>query len=69
MENNLQVVIAELEKALEWNSGVMYGVGLEIEKSDTQNDRLEKEYKKLQKNHKKLYEALIIAKKLLKGME
>jgi hypothetical protein len=68
MKKELKNVVVELEKALELNSGLMFGLGLEIENSETQNERLEHEYKQLEKTHKKLYEALIISKKLLKGL-
>jgi hypothetical protein len=68
MRKNIELVLAELEKALEYNSGVMFGLALQIENSDTQNDRLDYEHKQLEKTHKKLYEMLIIAKKLLKGL-
>jgi hypothetical protein len=66
MEKSLEIVVSELEKLLEWNSGVMFGLHQDIE-----NGKQNKEYdlKQADKTHKKLFEALVITKKLLKQVK
>jgi hypothetical protein len=66
MEKSLEIVVSELEKLLEWNSGVMFGLHQDIE-----NGKVNKEYelKQADKTHKKLFEALVISKKLLKQVK
>jgi hypothetical protein len=66
MEKSLEIVVSELEKMLEWNSGVMFGLHQDIE-----NGKANKEYdlKQADKTHKKLFEALVITKKLLKQVK
>ena len=65
MKNNLEIVVVELEKALEWNSGVIFGLHQALENDDN-NDRKNYELNQCEKNHTKLFNALVIAKKLLK---
>jgi hypothetical protein len=65
MKNNLEIVVVELEKALEWNSGVIFGLHQALENDDS-NDRKNYELNQCEKNHTKLFNALVIAKKLLK---
>jgi len=66
MEKGLEIVVSELEKLLEWNSGVMFGLHQDVE-----NGKENKEYdlKQADKTHKKLFEALVITKKLLKQVK
>jgi hypothetical protein len=65
MRKNLELALVELENALKWNSEVMTTLGFEMDESETKNDRLKYEYNKCEKAHKKLFEALVIVKKLL----
>jgi hypothetical protein len=65
MKKNLEVALVELESALKWNSEVMTTLGFEMDKSETKNDRLKYEYNNCEKTHKKLFEALVIVKKIL----
>jgi hypothetical protein len=65
MKKNLEIVVAELEKALEWNSGVVFGLYQALE-NDDKNDRKNYELNQCEKTHTKLFNALVIAKKLLK---
>jgi hypothetical protein len=65
MRKNLEVALVELESALKWNSEVMTTLGFEMDKSETKNDTLKYEYNKCEKTHKRLFEALVIVKKLL----
>jgi hypothetical protein len=65
MKKNLEIVVAELEKALEWNSGVIFGLHQALENDDN-NDRKNYELNQCEKKHTKLFNALVIAKKLLK---
>jgi len=65
MKNNLEIVVVELEKALEWNSGVIFGLQQALENDDN-NDRKNYELNQCEKTHTKLFNALVIAKKLLK---
>jgi hypothetical protein len=69
MKNNLEIVVAELEKALLWNSEIMTTLGFKIDESEKQNDSWEYEYNKCEKTHTKLFNALVIAKKLLKEIK
>ena len=64
MKNNLEIVVVELEKALEWNSGVIFGLHQALENDDS-NDRKNYELNQCEKNHTKLLNALVITKKLL----
>ena len=66
MEKSLEIVVSELEKLLEWNSGVMFGLHQQLE-----NEKGNKEYdlNQAEKTHKKLFEALVITKKLLKQVK
>ena len=68
MKNNLEIVVVELEKALEWNSGVIFGLHQALENDDN-NDRKNYELNQCEKNHTKLFNALVIAKKLLKEIK
>lgn len=68
IKTNLENIIKELDKALEENSGLMFGLAQQLE-NDFENEALQLENKKLDRQHKKLYDMLIIAKKLLKGLE
>jgi hypothetical protein len=65
MKKGLEVIVAELKELLEWNSGVMFGLHEKLEHSETDSKKYELE--QAEKTHKKLYEALIIIEKLLKG--
>jgi hypothetical protein len=62
MEKSLEIVVSELEKMLEWNSGVIFGLHQDIENG---SDYKEYELKQIEKTQKKLFEALVITKKLL----
>jgi hypothetical protein len=62
MEKSLEIVVSELEKMLEWNSGVIFGLYEDIENGSTYK---EYELKEIEKTQKKLFEALVITKKLL----
>lgn len=68
VKTNLENIVKELENALEENSGLMFGLAQQLE-NNFENETLQRENKKLDTQHKKLYEMLISAKKLLKGME
>ena len=68
VKTNLENIVKELEKALEENSGLIFGLAQQLE-NNFENEMLQRENKKLETQHKKLYEMLIIAKKLLKGMD
>lgn len=68
IKQNLENIIKELDKALAENSELIYTNDKEQDEK-WNNDRLKYEGKKLETQHKKLYEMLILAKKLLKGME
>lgn len=68
VKTNLENIVKELEKALEENSGLIFGLAQQLE-NNFENEMLQRENKKLETQHKKLYEMLIAAKKLLKGME
>jgi hypothetical protein len=65
MRKNLELALVELESALKWNSEVITTLGFEMDKSETKNDRLKFEYNQCEKAHKKIFEALVIVKKLL----
>jgi hypothetical protein len=65
MKKGLENIVAELKVLLEWNSGVMFGLHEKLESSETDSNI--HELKQAEKTHKKLYEALIIVEKLLKG--
>ena len=67
IKQNLENIIKELDKALAENSELIYTNDLQQENNDSEN--LKHEAKKLEATHKKLYDMLIIAKKLLKGLE
>jgi hypothetical protein len=62
MKKSLELVVSELEKMLEWNSGVIFGLHQDIENGSTYK---EYELKEIEKTQKKLFEALVITKKLL----
>jgi hypothetical protein len=62
MKKSLELVVSELEKLLEWNSGVIFGLHQDIENGSTYK---EYELKEIEKTQKKLFEALVITKKLL----
>ena len=68
IKTNLENIVKELDKALSENSELIFTIDSELEKKDWDNS-LQHESKLLEKRHKQLYEMLIIAKKLLKGME
>jgi hypothetical protein len=68
MEKSLEIVVSELEKLLEWNSGVMFGLHQALE-NDNNNDRKNYELNQCEKNHTKLFNALVITKKLLKQVK
>lgn len=68
IKTNLENIIKELDKALTENSELIFTNDSELENKDW-NNSLQHEGKQLEKRHKKLYDMLIIAKKLLKGME
>ena len=65
MKKNLQVALVEIENALKWNSEVMTTLGFKMDESPTQNDRFKFEYKQCEKAHAKLFEALVLIKKVL----
>jgi hypothetical protein len=67
IKQNLENIIKELDKALTENSELIYTNDFQQENNDSEN--LKHEGKKLETRHKKLYEMLISAKKLLKGLE
>lgn len=68
IKTNLENIIKELDKALTENSELIFTNDSELENKDWDNS-LQHESKQLEKRHKQLYDMLIIAKKLLKGME
>ena len=68
IKTNLENIVKELEKALEENSGLMFGLAQQLE-NNFENEMLQRENKILDTQHKKLYDMLINAKKLLKGLE
>jgi hypothetical protein len=65
---NLENIIKELDLSLNENSELIFTISQQLE-NDFENNSLQRENKRLEKRHKKLYEMLIIAKKLLKGLE
>jgi hypothetical protein len=65
MRKNLEVALVEIENAMKWNSEVMTTLGFEMDKSETKNDRLKYEHNQCEKSHKKLFEALVLVKKVL----
>jgi hypothetical protein len=67
-KEHLEKVIAELERTLEISSGVMMGLDIKLE-IDWENERLHQERERASENHKKMYNALIVLKKVLKGIE
>jgi hypothetical protein len=67
IKTNLENIIKELDKALTESSELIFTNDSEQENNDKEN--LKRQGKKLEAQHKKLYEMLIIAKKLLKGLE
>lgn len=68
IKTNLENIVKELEKAIEENNGLMFGLAQRLE-NDFENETLQREDKKLDTQHRKLYDILISVKKLLKGME
>ena len=68
IKQNLENIIKELDKALTENSELIFSIDSQLENRDWDNS-LQHESKTLEQRHKKLYDMLIIAKKLLKGME
>lgn len=68
IKQNLENIIKELDKALAENSELIFTIDSQLENKDWDNS-LQHESKLLEKRHKQLYDMLIIAKKLLKGME
>ena len=68
IKTNLENIIKELDKALAENSELIFTNDSELENKDWDNS-LQHDGKLLEKRHKELYNMLIIAKKLLKGME
>jgi hypothetical protein len=68
MKTNLENIIKELDKALTENSELIFTISQELE-NKWENENLQRQHKKLETRHKKLYEMLISAKKLLKGLE
>ena len=68
IKTNLEKIIIELESALSENSGLMFGLAQQLE-NNWGSENLQRENKKLDIQHKKLYDMLIAAKKLLKGMD
>ena len=68
IKTNLENIIKELDKALAENSELIFNNDSELENKDWDNS-LQHEGKLLETRHKELYNMLIIAKKLLKGME
>lgn len=68
IKQNLENIIKELDKALAENSELIYTNDFQLENRQWDN-ALQHESKTLEQRHKKLYDMLIIAKKLLKGME
>lgn len=68
IKTNLEIIIKELDKALAENSELIFTNDAAQERADN-NDNLKHEGKKLEARHKKLYEMLIAAKKLLKSLD
>ena len=68
IKTNLEKIIIELESALSENSGLLFGLAQQLE-NNWGSENLQRENKKLDIQHKKLYDMLIAAKKLLKGMD
>jgi hypothetical protein len=62
MKKSLEIVVAELENLLEWNSGVIFGLHQDIENG---NDYKKYELEKIEQTQEKLLHALVITKKLL----
>ena len=62
MEKSLEIVVSELEKMLEWNSGVIFGLHQNIENGSAYK---EYELKEIEKTQKKLFNALVIVQKIL----
>jgi hypothetical protein len=62
MKKSLELVVSELEKLLEWNSGVIFGLHQDIENGSAYK---EYELKEIEKTQEKLFNALVITKKLL----
>lgn len=68
IKTNLENIIKELDKALTESSELIFTNDLALEEKPN-NEASKHDSKELDKRHKKLYDMLIIAKKLLKGME
>jgi len=67
-KEHLEKTIAELERTLEISSGVMMGFDIMLE-NDWENEKLHEQKDKASDNHRKMYNALIVLKEVLQGME